>query len=170
MLRPSVRARTACVLLLAVATATLLAGCGGGGKAKQATLPTTSTTASASPTPSATAAIAQIRQNWTQFFDGSTSAADRIRLLENGEKFKSVIDALGSSSLAKQVKARVKRVKLTGATTASVTYTILLSGKPVLANVSGQAVLVDGIWKVGEASVCGLAKLEGAAPAACAGT
>jgi len=153
--------------MIAVTTAALLAGCGGGGKAKLTTLPTTSTATSASPTPPASAAIAQIRQNWSQFFDGSTSASDRIRLLENGDKFKKVVDSLGGSSLAKQVKARVKRVKLTGPTTASVTYTILLGGNPVLANLRGRAVLVDGVWKVGEASVCGLAKLEGVAPAAC---
>jgi len=164
MLNVRVRARAACIFVLAVATA-MLAGCGGGGKAKQATLPTTSTT----PTPSTAAQVSQIRQNWAAFFDGSTSSAERIRLLEDGQKFASVIDALGSSSLAKQVKARVGQVKLTSSTTASVTYTILLSDNPVLKNVRGQAVLVNGSWKVGAASVCGLAKLEGATPPACAG-
>jgi len=164
MLRLSVKARSACVLILAVATATVIAGCGGGGK-KQATLPTTSTTAA----PSTAAEIGQIKQNWATFFDGSTSAADRIRLLEDGQKFASVIEALGSSSLAKQVKAQVGRVKLTSSKTASVTYTILLSGNPVLKNERGQAVLVGDTWKVGAASVCGLAKLEGVTPPGCAG-
>ena len=159
------RASLACVLILAVATATLLVGCGGGKSKQQATLPTTPTTATLTPA----ASINQIRQNWAEFFDGSTSSAERVRLLENGQKFASVIDALGSSPLAKQVKTKVGRVKLTSPTTASVTYTILLSGNPVLQNVPGQAVLVDGMWKVGAASVCKLAKLEGATPAACAG-
>jgi len=161
MLKRPVRA-SACVLFLAVATATL-AGCGGGGS-KQKTLPTTSTTAAAS-----AATISQIRQNWAQFFDGSTSSSDRMRLLQNGDKFKSVLDALDSSAIVKQVKARVGRVKLTNSTTASVTYTVLLAGQPVLRNAKGQAVLVDGTWKVGVGSFCGLAKLEGVVPAACAG-
>jgi len=154
--------RLACLLLLALA-ATTLAGCGGG--KKQATLPTTSTPSVAQ----STAAISQIRHNWATFFDGSTSSADRIRLLESGVKFKSLIEALDSSSLTKQVKAQVGRVKLTGPKTASVTYTVLLSGSPVLKNARGRAVLVQGTWKVGAASFCALAKLEGVVPAGCVG-
>jgi hypothetical protein len=50
------------------------------------------------------------------------------------------------------------------ATTAKVTYDILLSGTPVLTNQSGSAVLQDGTWKVSTTSFCGLLTLNGTKP------
>jgi hypothetical protein len=44
--------------------------------------------------------------------------------------------------------ARKGRAPTSAVTTAKVTYDLLLSGKPVLTNQSGIAVLQDGIWKV----------------------
>jgi hypothetical protein len=157
-----VRPRIAFGLALTIAAATLLAGCGGGGKSTTAT-----STTGASPA----ATIAQIKDNWTKFFDGSTSASDRTALLQNGPKFAQIMAAINSSPLATGVKAKVTRVKLLTPSTASVTYTILLSGQPVLPNAKGTAVLDQGVWKVGAGSFCGLVKLEtggGAVPAVCA--
>jgi hypothetical protein len=151
---------------LTIALATLLAGCGGGGKSTTTTTTGASTTASSS-----AAAIAQIKDNWTKFFDGSTSGSDRIALLQNGSKFAKIMAAINSSPLAKGVKAKVSHVKLLSPTTASVTYTIELAGQPVLPNAKGTAVLENGAWKVGATSFCGLVKLEtggGSVPAVCA--
>jgi hypothetical protein len=72
----------------------------------------------------------------------------------------SVISAQAGSGLASQATAKVTKVTVTSPTQAKVTYTILLSGSPVLKNQAGVAVLQDGTWKVGLASFCGLLALE----------
>jgi hypothetical protein len=139
---------------LALAAAALFAGCGGGKKA-----------APAGSAPSESRAA--IKENWETFFDGSTPAAHRLSLLENGPDFASLLKAVNSSPLAKQVKATVSGVKIDSPSSATVTYTVLLGKQPVLADATGEAVLVDGTWKVGVASFCKLLALEGVVPAAC---
>jgi hypothetical protein len=49
--------------------------------------------------------------------------------------------------------ARKGRIPTSAVTTAKVTCDLLLSGKPVLTNQSGIAVLQDAIWKVGTATL-----------------
>ena len=141
-----------------LAATVLLAGCGGGKS-------TTSTTSAGAP--QSTAVVKEIKKSWTAFFSGSTSAQTRISLLENGQKFASLINAINASPLAKQVEASVSDVKVTSATTADVTYTVSLAGQTVLNAATGQAVLVAGTWKVGDASFCRLVKLQGVVPTAC---
>ncbi len=116
---------------------------------------------------SAESAKAQIAHNWVSFFSPSTSASQKEALLQNGTEFASVISAATSNPLASQVSAKVTNVKLTGPTTAAVTYTVSLAGKPVLNNVTGTAVKVGNSWRVGDVSFCQLLKLEGASAAAC---
>ena len=142
--------------VLAVSSVALVAGCGGGGYKKAG---------AAGPSPAETKAA--IKKNWEAFFDGSTSAAKRISLLENGEQFAKTITAVSASPLAKRAKAQVTSVSLDGPTTATVTFSLLLGATPVLKGVKGSAVLVNGTWKVGVASFCQLAALQGAAPKAC---
>jgi hypothetical protein len=110
---------------------------------------------------------AAIRRNWEAFFNGSTSSAARVSLLQNGAQFAKTIAAIDNSPLAKQAKAQVTSVTIDGPTTATVTFTVLLGTTPVLQGVKGSAVLVDGAWKVGVASFCQLATLEGASLKAC---
>jgi hypothetical protein len=148
---------------LALAAVVVVAGCGGsssGGSGKGTTSPSATPTA---------ATVAQIRANWVAFFDGKTPAARKIQLLENGQKFATLIEAQASSPLAANTSARVQSVTLTSATTATVTYTILLSGKPALASQTGEAVLQDGVWRVSDASFCALLALQngGTAPSPC---
>ena len=64
------------------------------------------------------------------------------------------------------------KVTLVSATQASVVYTIMEGGQPVLANRTGVAVYQNGIWKVGLASFCSLLAVENGGktasrPAAC---
>ena len=49
---------------------------------------------------------------------------------------------------------------LTSATQATVVYTVLVSGTPMLQGQKGTAVLENGTWKVGLTSFCALAALE----------
>jgi hypothetical protein len=96
-----------------------------------------------------------------------------VDLLEDGQEFAPVISAQEGSALASQASASVSKVTVTKPSSqASVDYSILISGKPVLSNQSGTAVYQDGTWKVGVSSFCGLLALEsgGSAtslPAAC---
>jgi hypothetical protein len=54
-------------------------------------------------------AAAQIKANWEAFFSGTTSAAKKISLLQNGQKFAGVIEAQAGSGLAKSASARSLR-------------------------------------------------------------
>jgi len=147
-----VRSLTACGLVLTIAAAILLAGCGGGKSNNSGS------------------AKAEIKSNWEEFFDGSTPTDKRVALLENGSEFASLLKTIDSFSLAKQVKATVSKVVLNGSESATVTYSVTLSGQEVLHNTKGTAVHVGNVWKVGSGSFCKLVKLEGASPKACSGT
>jgi hypothetical protein len=65
--------------------------------------------------------------------------------------------------------AKVTAVTVNSPTTATVTYNLLAGGSSLLSGETGHAVYEDGVWKVGDASLCGLLKLvpAGSAPAAC---
>jgi hypothetical protein len=134
-------------LVLLLAAATLFAGCGGGDSSAKAK--------------------AEVESNWETFFEGSTPAAKRIDLLQDGAKFAGLVKALTRNPLARQLKADVTSVDLTDDTTASVTYTLLFGDREVLKGTKGTAVLVTGVWKVGTASFCQLLALQGAKPKAC---
>jgi hypothetical protein len=117
----------------------------------------------------ASPAKAQIIKTWTTFFAGTTPAATKITLLQNGTRFAAVIRAQASSSLAQQTKAKVKSVTLLGSTKAKVVYTITIAGAPALTNQVGLAVKVKGKWLVSAKSFCALLRLQGGAPPACNG-
>jgi hypothetical protein len=126
---------------------------------------------SSSPAAASGNAKAQITANWEAFFNGQTSAAKKISLLENGQKFATVINAQAGSGLASSAGAKVTAVVVNSATKATVTYDITLSGATALANQTGTAIYQDGVWKVGDVSFCQLLKLEnaGTAPSVCSG-
>jgi hypothetical protein len=125
-----------------------------------------SASASASPggsgTGTSTAAEAQIKANWEKFFASSTPASERVKLLQNGDKFASAINDFSSSPLAQGVSSTVTSVTVTSATQAAVKYNIDAAGQTMASNQSGKSVLQDGTWKVGDASFCSL--LSAAAP------
>ena len=133
--------------------------------------PASSPASSSSGAAAAGNAKAQITANWEAFFNGQTSAAKKISLLENGQKFASVINAQAGSGLASTAGAKVTGVVVNSATKATVAYDITLSGATALPNQTGTAVYEDGTWKVGDVSFCQLLKLEngGNAPAVCTG-
>jgi hypothetical protein len=116
-------------------------------------------------------AKAQITANWEAFFNGKTSAAKKISLLQNGQKFATVINAQAGSGLASSAGAKVTAVVVNSATKATVSYDITLSGATALPNQTGTAVYEGGTWKVGDVSFCQLLKLEnaGSSPSVCSG-
>jgi hypothetical protein len=126
---------------------------------------------SSSGTAGSSAAVAAITANWEAFFDGKTSAAKKISLLQNGSTFAAIITAQAGSGLASSAGAKVTAVVVNTATSATVSYDITLSGATALSGQTGTSVYQGGIWKVGDVSFCQLLKLEnsGTAPSVCNG-
>jgi prolyl-tRNA editing enzyme YbaK/EbsC (Cys-tRNA(Pro) deacylase) len=154
---------------LALALAAAITACSSSSSSSVSHTPSaTPSTASASAMSTASAA-AQIRSSWEEFFSGATPAAKKIALLQNGQKYAAVVNAQSGSSMAKSASAKVTAVKVISPTQATVTYDILIGGKPALSNQTGTAVYQDGTWKVGDAGFCQLLALEngGKAPSAC---
>ena len=185
-MRLNLLARRIAAPALGLALAATMAACSSSGSSATAS-PSSATPASpaasspaasgTSPSAGSTAgaasgdATAQITSNWEAFFDGKTSAAKKISLLENGQKFASVINAQAGSGLAGSAGAKVTAVVVNSPTKATVSYDITLSGTTALANQTGTAVYQNGTWKVGDVSFCQLLKLEnaGTAPSVCSG-
>ncbi len=139
-------------LALVVAAGLVLAGCGSSMH--------TSTTGNTA------AAEAQIKSAYEKFFSGKTSVPARVAVLENGPKFKALVTSFASNPLAKNVSVVVSSVTLQGANKAKVVYTVKLGGAG-LPKQTGTAVLQNGTWKVGDASLCKLVSLQGSTPSAC---
>ena len=121
---------------------------------------------SSSPTSGDAAAKAQIKGAYEKFFAGESSVSERAAVLQNGSRFKPVIQAFASNPLAKNVNVAVSSVTLQGADKAKVVYTVKL-GSAGLPKQTGTAVRENGTWKVGYASLCRLVALQGSTPSAC---
>jgi hypothetical protein len=135
-----------------VALAVTVSACGGNS-------PSSSNTSKPAASASANNAVSQITANWETFFSPASSVSKRVSLLQDGAQVQSAVQSLLGSSFASQASAKVTNVTVNSPTQATVTYNILLSGKPVLKNQTGTAVLENGIWKVGVSSFCSLAAL-----------
>lgn len=145
---------------LALALAAAVSACSSGSSTTSA--PATSPAApagnstSASASGGSSAATAAIKANWEAFFSSSTPDSKRIQLLQNGQTFAAAVTAFSKSPLASAVSAKVDSVTMTSATQANVKYDLTAAGTSVASGASGVAVLEDGVWKVGDASFCGL--------------
>lgn len=124
----------------------LLAACGGSGRKD----PTTD----------------QIKAAYTGFFTEKGTLADHVALLENGQKFSSVLETFLSHPFVSGVSATVSSVKLEGPKRAKVVYTVKTAIGP-LPDQPGYAVLQGGKWKVADETLCGLIKFTGSTPAVC---
>jgi hypothetical protein len=113
-------------------------------------------------TGTSTGAAAQIKTNWEKFFASSTPASERVKLLQNGDKFASAINSFASNPLAQGISSTVTAVSGITATDATVTYDIDAAGQTMASKQSGKSVLEGGVWKVSDASFCSL--LSSAAP------
>lgn len=143
-----------------------------GSTAPASTSPVSTPPTSGNEPTSGAGAIAAIKANWATFFNAKTPNSRREQLLQDGQQFAAVLKAQSTSPFASTASAMVTHVSLTSTSQANVTYTILVSGTPVLKNQAGVAVYQNGVWKVGVKSFCGLLTLENAGktsglPAAC---
>jgi len=179
-MRSQLLARRIAAPALGLALAATMAACSSGSPAtaspssaapssSAASSPAAGSTANASSPAASGNATAQITTNWEAFFDGKTSAATKISLLENGQKFASIINAQAGSGIAASAGAKVYTVTVISPAQATVHYDITLNGQTALGNQTGTAVYQDGMWKVGDVSFCQLLKIEngGTAPSVC---
>ncbi|MFJ5140401.1 hypothetical protein [Streptomyces sp. NPDC088707] len=113
------------------------------------------------------AAKAEITRNWTAFFAPGTPAAERVKLLENGEQMREVLGAFGGDKNAAMTSAKVTGVEFTSATEANVTYDLLVGGTPALTGSQGTSVLQNDTWKVTVKTLCGLVQLSGVTVPGC---
>ncbi len=158
------------LIMLVCALGISVAACGSSGSSSSSSStpstssgPATSAPASASASPSAASsgsAVAEITANWTAFFNPKTPMAKRVSVLQNGSMFTSAIQSSASFPGASSASAKVTKVTVTSSTRATVIYSILLLGTPVLKDQNGVAVLQGGTWKVGDTSFCSLLTLE----------
>jgi hypothetical protein len=136
-----------------------------------AVTPTPRATAS-SPRPTASATngetVTAIKTAYLKFFNPATSLRESVTLLQDGPAFKQTLKKQAKTDFAKTTTATVSTVTLTSPNRATVVYTILLSGSPVLENTIGSAVHESGKWKVAGATFCGLLTAQGPPPAVCA--
>ncbi len=140
-----------------------------GGTSTGPCVPTTSPAVSGSGPADTAAAGTQVATAYQKFFDPSTPSATKLGLLQNGKAFVPVLTGFASNPLAAQAAVSVQKVAFTSATAADVTFNLCESGQPVLPNSAGKAVQEGGVWKVADATLCGLVKLNsgGAAVPGC---
>jgi hypothetical protein len=163
--RPSRRQATAA---LVAAGGLILAGCGGSNASHHHSAkapshePSASPTAVAEPT-SGQAAVAAITANWKTVFDGKVAIPSRLALVQDGPQIAAFVDALAKTTFGKAAvgsTATVSSVTVTSPSRATVEWELLLLGTPLLKKQAGTAVYLNGVWKVGITSFCGLAYLE----------
>lgn len=157
------------VAVLAALSLLLAAGCGGGsssgggsttttaGGETTTTLPTAEATAPAD----AAAAEAEVKTNWTTFFDYRTPLAKEYTLLQGGQALAPAVHKAQQEQKATQLKqlVKVKSVEFTSPTQATVHYSLYNGSKVLLQNSAGVAVLEDGTWKVSKITFCTLVEL-----------
>ena len=177
-MRFNLLARRIAAPALGLALAATMAACGSSGSSaagsgSSAPPPSSSAPGSAASSPgtgSTADAAAQIKANWEKFFDASTPVTEKVKLLQNGAALESAINAFANFPLASGIGAKVTNVTVSSATKAAVTYNLTSSsGGALLSNQKGVSVYQDGIWKVGDESLCGLFRLipGGTVPSAC---
>lgn len=148
--------------LAAIVAVLVVAGCGGGSSGGSPAAGNTSPAGGSS-----SSAQAQITRNWEAFFAPDTPLQRSLQILQNGKKFESALRGQAGSSRAKQASAKVTNVRVTSPTRATVTYSILLGGHPVLEGQQGTALKINGVWQVSDQAFCSLLQLQGQPPPAC---
>ncbi len=159
---------------LVLALAAAVAACSSSSSSSSSPAPASSAPATSAPASSSApaaantaGAAAEITANWEKFFASSTPVSVKVTLLQNGSVFAPAISGL--TSLVSGLGAKVTGVTVNSATSATVTYNLTAGGSSLLSGQTGTAVYENGVWKVGDASLCGLLKLVpgGSVPAAC---
>ncbi|NMD93817.1 hypothetical protein HF877_00145 [Rhodococcus sp. BL-253-APC-6A1W] len=121
----------------------------------------TTTTATAEAASADTATTEAVTASYVTFFDGTTPAATRAGVVENGENFLPALEGMATDPQASATAATVEGVTVADDGTATVSWTLLMNGAPVLPDQSGEAIEEDGTWKVSAATFCALLAIQG---------
>ncbi|GCB47445.1 hypothetical protein [Streptomyces sp. NL15-2K] len=122
--------------------------------------PTTSPT----PTPTASApedpaeAEKQVRDAWARFFGPETSVEDKADVMESGDEYQLMIDALANDPKTHVLRVRVDSVTFTSDLHARIGYTLFSGDRKVGPDGPGASVRQDDTWKVSAKTVCSLTK------------
>ncbi|MFD3535532.1 hypothetical protein [Streptomyces sp. NPDC058664] len=172
--RPGRRPRLAALAAATVLALTpAVASCGDSGEGRSQEADTSAPPGTTAEPPGAgepadpAAAKAEITRNWTAFFDPKTPEAEKVGLLEDGERMRGVLGAFAGDKNAAMTSAKVTGVEFTSATGANVTYDLLVGGNPALPGAQGTSVLQDDTWKVSVRTLCGLVELSGVTVPGC---
>ncbi|MCK0092618.1 hypothetical protein ACFWCF_13225 [Rhodococcus sp. NPDC060090] len=98
---------------------------------------------------------------WVAFFNGTTPPETRAGLVENGDEFLPALQGMAADPQATATTATVEGVMSAGDDAATVSWTLLMNGAPVLPDQSGEALLEDGQWKVSAVTFCTLLAIQG---------
>lgn len=175
--------RTA-TILAGMALTLLLAACGGGSTTPAATTTASPTSTSASAVTTTTARpttvppttvsddTAAITQAFVTFFNGKDRDLDKkLALLENGEKYRTMVADAMANPQYQQMSTQIRSVRVLrgGACTAVaasdpcavVVHDVLVGGFPAVAAHESPAVRQGGIWKVGAKAWCDFVAIGG---------
>ena len=155
--------RIIAVLLAVVLTAVFTTGCSSSKKKTS----TPSTTASSSSPAQAGGDEAAIRAVYTTLVNPGGTIDQKLALLQDGAEFRSAVEALAALPQAKEVSVQVTKVVVNSANLATVTYSVLLSGSPILTNLTGHAIRDNGTWKLAGETFCGLLAANQQTPPVC---
>jgi hypothetical protein len=142
-----------------VVTVAGLTACGGSSKPKSTPTSSAATRSSASSSGAGgtlTGDAATIRDVYLRFLDLKVPVEQKVGLIQDGTEFLPAMQAEAKNPQAATVSLQVSDVKVSSAKLADVTYTILVSGSPLLPNQHGYAVKEDGTWKIAGVTFCGL--------------
>lgn len=106
----------------------------------------------------------EIIANFERFFDSETPQEEAFTLAEDIDEIGEALTAAAEAfPLPGRRTVEVGDVTFTSETSADVAFAILVAGEVLLPDVDGNAVLEDGVWKVGRKTNCDLAALAGTA-------
>jgi hypothetical protein len=151
--------------VILIVTVALSAAACGGGSSGGGTTPTKSAAPVANGISNPTQAKAQITALYNKFFAAPPSVA--ATMLQDGPQLGAAFKAAEKLKGKASERSKTDTVKITSASTAAVTFDLYTSGKKVLTGSDGNAVFVDGQWKVAKTTFCTLVSLGGTTPKGC---
>lgn len=121
----------------------------------------TTSAAAAAGAPADAATTQAITDAYTTFFNGTADPAARGALVEDPAAISQGLQGMTTNPQAGGTTATVGAVTLVDPTHATVTWTLNMNGAPVLPDQAGEAVNVNGTWKVANSTVCALLAIAG---------